>query len=48
MLNVVASGSNALEAKAELQMQKVYILFLDINMPVLNGIAFFGKLPKKS
>ena len=40
MLNVVASCSNALEAKAELQKQKIDILFLDINMPVLNGIAF--------
>jgi DNA-binding LytR/AlgR family response regulator len=39
-LNVVASCSNALEAKEELQKQKVDILFLDINMPVLDGIAF--------
>jgi len=40
ILNVVASCSNALEAKAALQKQKVDILFLDINMPVLDGIAF--------
>ena len=40
VLNVVASCSNALEAKAALQQQKVDILFLDINMPVLDGIAF--------
>jgi len=39
-LNVVASCSNALEAKAALQKQKIDILFLDINMPVLDGIAF--------
>jgi DNA-binding LytR/AlgR family response regulator len=39
-LHVVASCSNALEAKAVLQKQKIDILFLDINMPVLDGIAF--------
>ena len=40
VLNVVASCSNALEAKAAMQQQKIDILFLDINMPVLDGIAF--------
>ena len=40
VLNVVAICSNALEAKAALQQQPVDILFLDINMPVLDGIAF--------
>jgi DNA-binding LytR/AlgR family response regulator len=40
VLNVVASCSNALEAKTEMQKQKIDILFLDINMPVLDGIAF--------
>lgn len=44
VLNVVASCSNALEAKAALQKQKIDILFLDINMPVLNGIAFLKTL----
>lgn len=39
-LQVVASCTNALEAKAVLQEQPVDILFLDINMPVLDGIAF--------
>jgi DNA-binding LytR/AlgR family response regulator len=39
-LNVVASCANALEAKAIMQQQRVDILFLDINMPVLDGIAF--------
>lgn len=39
-LKVVASCSNALEAKAALEQHKVDILFLDINMPVLDGIAF--------
>ncbi len=40
LLHVVASCANALEAKAALQQHKVDILFLDINMPVLDGIAF--------
>ncbi|WP_127125455.1 LytR/AlgR family response regulator transcription factor [Pseudoflavitalea rhizosphaerae] len=39
-LQVVAGCSNALEAKAALQEHDVQILFLDINMPVLDGIAF--------
>lgn len=39
-LQVVASCSNALEAKSALQEKQVDILFLDINMPVLDGIAF--------
>ncbi len=40
MLTVIASCSNALEAKAIMQAQRVDILFLDINMPVLDGISF--------
>ncbi|RCR66703.1 LytR/AlgR family response regulator transcription factor [Larkinella punicea] len=43
-LKVVASCANALEAKAELQKQAIDILFLDINMPVLNGISFLKTL----
>lgn len=39
-LKVVALCSNALEAKTALQQQPVDILFLDINMPVLDGISF--------
>lgn len=39
-LNVVASCGNALEAKAVLQEQLVDIMFLDINMPVIDGISF--------
>jgi DNA-binding LytR/AlgR family response regulator len=39
-LNIVGSCSNALEAKAALQNQAVDILFLDINMPVLDGISY--------
>ena len=44
MLNVIASCGNALEAKAVLQSKKINVLFLDINMPVLNGIAFLKTL----
>jgi DNA-binding LytR/AlgR family response regulator len=40
ILNVVASCGNSFEAKAALQKQKIDIVFLDINMPVLDGIAF--------
>ncbi len=43
-LNVVASCGNALEAKAVLQKQKIDILFLDINMPIMDGISFVKTL----
>jgi len=44
LLHVVAACSNALEAKAEMQKQKMDILFLDINMPLLDGISFLKTL----
>lgn len=44
MLNVVASCGNALEAKAVMQHHKIDVIFLDINMPVLNGMAFLKTL----
>ncbi|HSB94695.1 MAG TPA: LytTR family DNA-binding domain-containing protein [Flavitalea sp.] len=43
-LNVVASCENAFDARLELQRQKIDIIFLDINMPVLDGIAFLKTL----
>ena len=43
-LHVVATCGNALEAKAIMQTQKIDILFLDINMPVLDGISFLKTL----
>jgi DNA-binding LytR/AlgR family response regulator len=43
-LNIVASSGNALEAKAILFEQKVDILFLDINMPVMDGVTFLKTL----
>jgi len=39
-LSVVGSCDNALKAKTVLQQEKVDILFLDINMPVIDGISF--------
>lgn len=39
-LQVVASCENALQAKAALENNATDILFLDINMPVLDGMAF--------
>ncbi|RDB03868.1 LytR/AlgR family response regulator transcription factor [Runella aurantiaca] len=44
MLHIAAAVGNALEAKTILQSQRIDILFLDINMPVLNGIAFLKTL----
>ena len=46
-LKVIASCSNALEAKAAMQQHKVDILFLDINMPVLDGISFLKTIQHK-
>ena len=46
-LNVVASCENAFDARLELQKQRIDIVFLDINMPVLDGIAFLKTLKVK-
>ena len=43
-LHVVASCDNALEAKLVLQQQAIDILFLDINMPLIDGISFLKTL----
>lgn len=43
-LEVVAGCTNALEAKAVLAKERVDILFLDINMPVMSGISFLKTL----
>src|SRR5215212_6975598 len=43
-LNVVAACDNAIDAKSELQKHAVQIIFLDINMPVLDGIGFLKTL----
>jgi len=39
-LHVVAACGNALEAKTILQTAHIDILFLDINMPVIDGVSF--------
>ena len=43
-LQVVGSCGNAIEAKLALQQQQADILFLDINMPVMDGISFLKTL----
>lgn len=43
-LRVVAACATALEAKAALVQSRVDILFLDINMPVIDGISFLKTL----
>ena len=46
-LKVIASCNNALEAKTILQNQHIDILFLDINMPVIDGVSFAKTLKNK-
>lgn len=43
-LQVVATASNALEARGILQKDEIDLMFLDINMPALDGIAFIKTL----
>jgi DNA-binding LytR/AlgR family response regulator len=43
-LNIVAECGNALEAKDILIANEIDLLFLDIHMPVLNGIGFLNTL----
>ena len=43
-LKVVSSCQNALEAKQILEKDTVDLIFTDINMPVLNGLAFIKTL----
>ena len=43
-MDVLASCDDALDAKYVLQNERVDILFLDINMPVLDGISFLKTL----
>jgi DNA-binding LytR/AlgR family response regulator len=43
-LHVVAACENAIDAKTILEQQEVHILFLDINLPVLDGISFLKVL----
>lgn len=43
-LHIIACCQNALEAKALLQDNKIDILFMDIHLPVMNGISFIKVL----
>ncbi|HTE24241.1 LytR/AlgR family response regulator transcription factor [Flavitalea sp.] len=43
-LKMIAACNNALEAKQVLEEKNTDILFLDINMPVLSGLAFLKTL----
>ncbi|HEY8971553.1 MAG TPA: LytTR family DNA-binding domain-containing protein [Puia sp.] len=45
-LTLVAKCRNAMEAFARLQQHKVDLIFLDIEMPLVNGIAFLKTLPE--
>lgn len=46
-LRVVASCGNAIEAKSIFNQFKVDILFLDVNMPVLDGISFLKTIRER-
>jgi response regulator of citrate/malate metabolism len=44
MLNIAADCGNALEAKKILLEQTIDIIFLDIHLPILDGISFLKVL----
>lgn len=46
-LEIVSTFSNAIEASSYLQNNKVDLIFLDINMPILNGLNFLQTLHVK-
>lgn len=46
-INIVGSCSNAIEAKGILNSSKVNILFIDINMPVIDGLSFIKTLKNR-
>lgn len=46
-VEVIASCHDAMQAKSVIDSQKVDIAFIDINMPVLNGIAFVKTIRTK-
>ncbi len=45
-IEIVDKLSNALQAKKVMEIQQVDLIFLDINMPVLDGISFMKTLKK--
>ena len=46
-LDLTATFTNAVSASTYVQKNPVDILFLDINMPILNGLDFLGNLKNK-
>ena len=46
-LKLLATFSNAIDASNYVQENKVDLIFLDINMPVLDGFDFLGCLKTK-
>lgn len=46
LLEVVASCEDAMEARIKLQQHAIDLIFLDINMPVIDGIGFLKTLKK--
>jgi DNA-binding LytR/AlgR family response regulator len=46
-LQLVASFTDAVEAKAFLEKEKVDLIFLDIQMPDINGIQFYDSMTEK-
>lgn len=46
-LHLVETFSNAVDASSYLRDNEVDIMFLDINMPMLDGLEFLGTLKKK-
>ncbi len=46
-LTLIATGKNAFEANKLLQIHEIDLMFLDIQMPDLNGIEFLKSLHKK-
>ncbi|MBN9383235.1 MAG: response regulator transcription factor [Chitinophagaceae bacterium] len=44
-LTLIAKCRNAMEAFAKLQQHKIDLIFLDIEMPLVNGITFLKTLP---
>lgn len=45
-INIVAEASNGLEGLQQIELLKPDLIFLDIEMPVLNGFEMLGRLDK--
>ena len=46
-IKTIETAGNALEARSVLEKQKIDIMFLDINMPVMDGMSFLRTLKSK-